>query len=110
MDYRAKMRSLFLILAAATYLLFAQKPPEPRKIQSLIITGQDKHPWRESSPSLRGLLEQTGKFEVRVTEEFHGAGAETLTPYDAVVLDYSDEKLTVPPWSEATKQSLLAFV
>lgn len=79
-------------------------------IQVLIITGQDKHPWREASPYLKQLLQATGKFEVRTTEEFKGAGAETLRPYDVAVLVYSDEKLNVPDWSDATKEALLEFV
>src|ERR1035438_6210004 len=69
--------------------LTAQTPPAPHKIQVLIITGQDKHPWRETTPYLREILTQTGKFEVRVTEEFRGANAETLAPYDVAVLNYS---------------------
>jgi type 1 glutamine amidotransferase len=110
MGNRTDMRLFLPLLAGAFSILFAQQAPQPRKIQVLIVTGQDKHPWRESTPYLRGLLEQTGKFEVRVTEEFHGTSPETLAPYDALVLNYSDEKLTVPPWSEATKQALLSFV
>jgi hypothetical protein len=105
-------RKIILIVLTAA-ILFAQRPapvPEPRKIQVLIITGQDKHPWREASPYLKDLLNQSGKFEVRVTEEFHGAGPETLAPYDVAVLVYSDEKLDVPAWSEATKEALLGFV
>jgi type 1 glutamine amidotransferase len=102
-----------LLLFFLTSFSFAQKPapvPEPHRIQVLIITGQDKHPWREASPYLRELLNATGKFEVRVTEEFHGAGPETLAPYDVAVLVYSDEKLDVPTWSDATKEALLSFV
>src|ERR1700742_1772987 len=83
---------------------------ESHKIQVLIITGQDKHPWREASPYLKDLLNQTGKFEVRVTEEFRGSTAETLKPYDVAVLVYSDEKLNIPEWSATTKEALLDFV
>ena len=96
-----------MLLFACAALSAQTTPP---KIQVLIITGQDKHPWRDSSPYLRDLLNQTGRFEVRVTEEFHGAGPETLAPYDVAVLDYSDEKLDVPDWSDATKAALLEFV
>jgi type 1 glutamine amidotransferase len=106
------MRASLLMLAAAS-AVFAQNAapgPEPRKIQVLIITGQDKHPWREASPYLREILNRTGRFEVRVTEEFHGATLETLLPYDVAVLVYSDQKLNVPAWSSATKEALLAFV
>ena len=80
------------------------------KIQALIITGQDKHPWREASPYLKDLLSQSGRFEVRVTEELRGATAETLQPYDVAILVYSDEKLGIPEWSDTTKNALLDFV
>jgi len=103
------LRKLLLLLWCVSAV--AQTPiSAARTIQVLIITGQDKHPWREASPYLKGLLEATGRFEVRTTEEFKGAGAETLRPYDVAVLVYSDEKLNVPDWSDATKEALLDFV
>jgi len=103
-----KLPPLVLTLAAAIALQ-AQTAPPP-KVQVLIITGQDKHPWRETTPFLRDLLNAAGRFEVRVTEEFRGATADSLAAYDVAVLNYSDEKLAVPSWSPATKAALLAFV
>ena len=105
---RARLWILSLFALSIGSLALAQTPDH--KIQVLIITGQDKHPWRESSPYLKDLLNQAGKFEVRVTEEFRGATAETLAPYDVAVLDYSDEKMNIPEWSDATKNALLDFV
>src|ERR1017187_2644472 len=64
-------RSMFLILLAAAAVAGQQPAP---KIQALIITGQNGHDWRATTPVLRKLLEDTGRFEVRVTEEFRGAG------------------------------------
>ena len=61
----------------------AQQPAAPRlrsppKIQVLILTGQNGHNWKGTTPLLRKILEDTSKFEVRVTEEVRGAGPETL--------------------------------
>jgi hypothetical protein len=71
---------------------FAQQPAPagPPKLQVLIITGQNGHNWRGTTPILRRILEDTEKFEVHVTEEFRGAGPETLAPYDLVVVNYQD--------------------
>lgn len=55
-------------------------PAGPPKLQALIITGQNGHDWRATTPVLKQALEETGRFEVRVTEEFRGAGPETLAP------------------------------
>ena len=103
-------RTILILLAACASAMAQSSGTAPSRLQVLIITGQDKHPWREASPYLKSLLEETGRFEVRTTEEFKGAGAETLRPYDVAVLVYSDEKLDVPDWSSATKEALLEFV
>ena len=44
-------------------------PSAPPKIQVLIVTGQNGHNWKGTTPILRKILEDTEKFEVRVTEE-----------------------------------------
>jgi hypothetical protein len=44
-------------------------PPDPSKIQVLIVTGQNVHDWRGTTPLLKQILESTGKFEVRINEE-----------------------------------------
>lgn len=89
--------------------LWAQNKPE-KKIQALIITGQSNHKWREATPYLRDRLEETGRFEVRVVEEFRGAGPETLAPYDVVVLNYSDWKKPGLRWGDRAENALLDYV
>ncbi len=80
------------------------------KLQALIITGQNIHDWRGTTPVLREILENTGKFEVRVTEEFRGATAASLAPYDLVILNYFDNKKPELRWGEATDSALLDYV
>ena len=80
-------------ICASIGFVHAQQPAAPAappKLQVLIITGQNGHNWRGTTPILRKILEDTEKFEVHVTEEFRGAGPETLAPYDLVVLNYQD--------------------
>ncbi|MCC6860638.1 MAG: ThuA domain-containing protein [Bryobacterales bacterium] len=105
------MKRFLLWLCALSLLapLYAQTA-QPRKIQTLIITGQNGHDWRAVTPYLRKALEDTGKFEVRVTEEFRGAGPETLAPYDLVVLNYFDRAQPQLRWGERADQALLNFV
>jgi hypothetical protein len=86
-----------------------QKPAGPPKIQTLIITGQNGHDWRTVSPLLRKALEDTGKFEVRITEEFRGAGPETLAPYDLVVVNYADWRRPGLRWGEKTDAAFLDY-
>src|SRR6185436_13789286 len=87
-----------------------QAPQAPPKLNVLIITGQHGHNWRGTTPVLRKILEDTGKFEVRVTEEFRGAGPETLTPYDVVVVNYSDTGRPERRWGPRADAALVDFV
>jgi uncharacterized protein len=73
------------------------------KLKALIVTGHTDihHDWRTVSPMLAELLRSTGRFDVRITEEFRGAGPETLEPYDLVVLNYFGR---FEPWGRAPEQ------
>ncbi len=105
-----KLAALALVLLAPVFCAHAQEAP--KKIQTLIITGQDVpgHVWRSVTPELRTALEATGRFEVRVMEEFRGAGPETLAPYDLVVLNYYEQKRKELWWGDRAQNALLDYV
>ena len=110
------MKALLLcapLLAAAAWLIPAQTPmSDAPKLQALIITGQNttSHDWRATTPVLRKILEDSGRFEVRVTEEFRGAGPETLAPYDVVVMNYYENKKPAQRWGERADTALENYV
>jgi uncharacterized protein len=74
-------------------------------IRVLILSGQNNHDWRTTTPCLRNLLLNTGRFDVRVNEEPTGMTAETLAVYDVVVLDYNG-----PRWGPTAEKALAGFV
>ena len=61
-------------------------------------------------PCCARLLEDTKRFEVRVTEEFRGGSAETLAPYDLVVLNYYDLQQARAALGYAADNALLEYV
>jgi len=101
---------LCALLSGIASLASAQAPAP--KLQVLIVTGQNipAHDWRVNTPVLRKLLEDSGRFEVRVAEEFRGAGPETLAPYDVVVLNYDDNRKPELRWGERTDAAFLNYV
>ena len=103
------MKHIFRTLLLMTVSLASAQTPTA-KIQALIITGQNGHDWRATTPVLRKILEDTGRFEVRVTEEFRGAGPETLAPYDVVILNYYDKKQPDLRWGERADAALENYV
>jgi type 1 glutamine amidotransferase len=104
-----KKLALVLLSLILSVPLLSQPPAAPAKVRTLIITGENAHDWRSVTPELRKVLEATGRFDVRVTEEFRGAGPETLAPYDVVVLNYQDRRPD-QRWGERADKALLDFV
>jgi len=104
--------ALMAVLAWCAELAAQPSPPaDPNKIQVLIVTGRHVHYWRETTPELDRILEDTEKFEVRVTEEFRGASAATLADYDLVVMNYYDRRqLPELRLGADTERALLDFV
>ena len=91
--------------------LGAQAPsnhPSGAPLKVLILTGSldlPWHHWRASTEFLRGVLERTGRFEVKVLEEVRGVTATTLAGFDVLVLNYNG-----PRWGAATEQAIEEFV
>jgi type 1 glutamine amidotransferase len=106
------MRLLPLFLLPLLALAPAAEPtiPPAGKIQTLLITGQNRHDWRAVSPVLRQMLEDTKRFEVRIVEEFRGATDDMLKPYDLVILNYENKRLPELRWTESSEKALLAHV
>jgi type 1 glutamine amidotransferase len=75
------------------------------KLRVLLLSGRNNHDWRTTTPFLRQLLDDTGRFDVRVVEEPAGLTPLTLAVYDLVVSDYCG-----PRWGPSTEQALVDFV
>ena len=81
-------------------------PANDRKaIRVLILSGRNDHDWRTSTPHLRKVLADTGRFDIRVNEEPSGVTPESLKPNDAVVLNYNGVR-----WGATPEKALEDFV
>jgi hypothetical protein len=78
---------------------------KPGAIRVLILSGRNNHDWRTTTPFLRKVLVESGRFDVRVEEEPMGITEATLAAYDVLVLDYDG-----PRWGEATEKAVENFV
>jgi type 1 glutamine amidotransferase len=98
-----------LLLAAALGLTAA---PTARTIRVLILSGQNNHDWRQTTPRLKALLEQTGRFEVDVTEKPGLLTAPLLEPYDVILSNWNSFGLGPEgeSWPEDAKRAYLDFV
>ena len=96
------------LLLALLVMAGAAAPAADSRVQVLILTGESDYPyhdWRATSPFLKGLLEKTGRFDVKVAEEVRGLTARTLIGYDVLVLNYNG-----PRWGEETDRAVEEFM
>src|SRR5208282_3656427 len=110
---RKTSRAVAVFALCATFVLalstmFAQDNIpvfQPGKIRVLIFSGRNNHDWRTTTPFLRKVLVDSGRFDVRVEEEPAGVTAATLAAYDVLVLDYEG-----PRWGKVTEEAVENFV
>ena len=99
-------RTLLIAVCAALAAPLLAIAAQPARI--LIVTGQSDYPyhdWRSTTPFLEQVLERTGRFDVRVTEEPKGLTREALAGFDAVLLNYNG-----PRWGTEAETALEDFV
>ena len=100
---------LFLLIVACLLTIFSACK-ERSTYKTLIITGQNNHNWKASSPVLKQILDETGMFssEIMITPE-KGGNMNTFDPdfskYKLVVLDYNGDS-----WSDKTNTGFLEYV
>ena len=78
--------------------------------KALIVTGQNNHNWKSSSPILQKLLEQTGLFTAEIAKSPEkGGDMNSFNPnfskYSVIVIDYNGDS-----WSEKTKAAFVDYV
>ena len=107
---------LFVVLAGL--LTFFSACKDEAGYKTLIITGQNNHNWKASSPVLKQILDETGLFssDIIITPEKSG-DMSTFNPdfskYKLVVLDYNDQTpggINGDAWTEKTNTAFLEFV
>lgn len=105
------VRNLLLLLAvgihAAAYFGGAQD--QPAKLKALIIDGQNNHAWQQTTPVLKAILEEGGRFAVDVATSPPGEDLTGFAPefasYDVVVSNYNGAL-----WSEPTRKAFVEYV
>jgi len=103
-----KQYLLYIVAAGLFTLLSACKNESGYK--TLIITGQNNHNWKASSPVLKQILDETGLFSTEImTTPDKGGDMKSFDPdfskYKLVVIDYNGDS-----WSEKTNMAFVDYV
>lgn len=107
-----KKAGMILSLALAVLVLFSAPSLEAKsKIRVLLITGDDaapSHNWKEMAEATKGVLVQSGKFEVKVSEELTALESNSLKKdFDLIFITRYNRQGTL---SDKGKANLEQFV
>lgn len=84
------------------------------RLRVLLLSGQNNHDWQKTTPEIKALLEESGRFVVDVTDHPEQVTAGTLADYEVVVSNWNSFHRGDPPpvvdWPEPTRQAFLDFV
>jgi type 1 glutamine amidotransferase len=99
-----------LVTAVAVALLAGTVTAAEPSLKCLIVDGQNNHNWRETTPIMKKILEETGLFTVDVAtspdkNEDMSSFKPEFAKYDVVLLNYNGKA-----WPEATNQAFLDYV
>jgi type 1 glutamine amidotransferase len=100
------MSSAVLVRAVLAGFLFAGAAlTQPLPIRTLILSGAENHERRITTPRIREILEESGRFEMRLEEQPAGITPATLAGFDLLLVDYNG-----PRWGAATESAVADFV
>jgi type 1 glutamine amidotransferase len=76
----------------------------------LLVTGVDYpgHKWRETAPTLKRILEEDKRLDVRIVEDPHFLDSAALTNYSAVLLHFQNWQVAGP--GGAARENLRRYV
>ncbi len=108
------MNCRFIVIAVLTGMITIEAAAQKTvatPIRVLLLSGQNNHDWRETTPKLRAILESGGRFVVTVTDHPETSNAETLAKCDVLLSNWNTfGKPAVAEWPEDLRKAFLDFV
>jgi len=102
---------LFAIVAALLLTAPFASAEEAGKIRVLMMTGQNNHDWKTTTPALEELVEADGKFELVIDKSPWEFGPDAFDGFDVVLSNWSVwPKVAYDPWPDDTKAAFLDYV
>jgi type 1 glutamine amidotransferase len=111
------LRTMPPLWPALFFVGFIWVPPpgpaiESAPIRVLILSGQNNHEWKATTPRLREILERGGRFKVDVAESPGLLTARSLEPYDVILSNWNSfgRGPEGEDWPDETKRAYVDFV
>jgi type 1 glutamine amidotransferase len=96
---------LALSLSERAFAANGLERPPTDALRALIVTGQGDHDWRKTTPFLRQVLGDSGRFDVRVCEAPTALTARLLADFDVLINDFG-----TPASGSDAEKAILGFI
>jgi len=81
------------------------------KIKLLILSGANNHKWQATTPALKKIYEDSGRFSVDVTEDVPNLTGKDFAKYDCIVSNYTTyPKVQGHRWPAKTEKAFLDYI
>jgi type 1 glutamine amidotransferase len=87
--------------------------PSSGPLRVILLSGKNNHNWKETTPKIKAILEDSGRFLVDVMEHPEQLTAETLRPYQVVLSNwnaFSSRSDGNSSWPPIAMESYIQFV
>lgn len=102
---------MYKVLGVLVGMLAMCAMADAEPVRVLILSGQNNHAWQETTPVLKRILEESGRFAVEVTDAPQGITAESLKDFDVILSNWNGwDDAAVKEWPEAARSALMEFV
>jgi type 1 glutamine amidotransferase len=110
--FLAPAAAVLVLAAAGAPLVFRPGPAAARPVRVLILSGQNNHDWKTTTPKLQSILERSGRFVVDITARPDLFTESGLAPYDVVLSDWNSygRDPAASAWPAEAGRALLDFV
>ena len=98
--------NLILFFVCGATICFAQNS----KISLLILSGSNNHEWQQTTPFLQNIFENSGLFEVQITNQPDTLSYEVIKSYDAIVSNWNSWPENDLRWNEDLESGILKFI
>lgn len=104
------VKSLIIVISIMSFNLVEANGKGVSEYSVLIVTGQNNHYWKNSTPIFKKILDDAGIFKVDVAqspakgEDMSGFNPK-FSDYDVIVLDYNGDM-----WNVATQKNFVDYV
>jgi len=84
---------------------------QPKIINVLILSGKNNHNWEQTTPAIQNILEESGRFSVRVTNHPENLNPAELDQYDIILSNWNTwPDVTGHRWNPDLEKAFLNFI